>query len=151
MVVNYYFKVLERRGLLRGIRARRPRPAIRGNGLELQSVVLRIRAFGSGWRHGLSGGSGVQPDLVQHAAGHSPKCGPDHIPVRFQEPIVPRDSALPHHTEHERFGGAGSGFRVPPPEPRRGVHCRGHVHRRSPPAVELAGCGGSSAPPAYTS
>lgn len=63
---------------------------------------------------------------------------------------MPRDGAMPHHTEHEGSGGAGGGFRVPPPEPRRGVDCRGHVHRRSPPAVELTGCGSSGAPPTYT-
>ncbi|PSS36040.1 Esterase [Actinidia chinensis var. chinensis] len=131
-------------------------------GFEQEDLEQLFEAMGSnykawcsgfaplGWAgHGLGGGAGVQPNPVQHEAGHSPERGPDHFPERLQEPAVPHDRALPHHTEHEGPGRAGGGRRVPPPEPWRRVHCGGHVYRWPPPAAKHAGLSYPGAPPAH--
>lgn len=62
-----------------------------------------------GGGHGLGCCSRIQQDLVQHEAGHSTKCVPDHIHVRPQTFSLPRHRPLPYHPKHQGLGHTGGG------------------------------------------
>lgn len=109
-----------------------------------------VRAAGGGRRHGLGGGAGVQPDAVQHAAGHSSEHVQDHIHVRPEKLPGARDGAVPHHPELEGPGRSRRGGGVSPPEPRREVHRRACPHGGPPAAAQLAGSHHPGTAAAYT-
>ncbi|CAI0461541.1 unnamed protein product [Linum tenue] len=143
-------RVFERCGVLRGIRARRPGPALPGDSVQLQVLVRRIRSLDCRRRHGVGGGTGIQPDAVQHAARYSPERRPDHLPERHEEYSPHGHRPLPHTPEHQGPRGAGGGVGVPEPAPGRGVHRGDHAVRRSPAAAELAGRSDPGAAPAHS-
>lgn len=112
-------------------------------------MVFRVRSSGDRRRHGLGGCARVQPNPIQHATRHSPEFGADHIRVRHEANPGPRHGALPHHSEHQGFGGARCGGRISAAESRRKDHRGGHANGGSLAAAERPGCGDSGASQPY--
>jgi len=82
-------------------------------------MVLRVRSNGRWWGHGLGGGAGVQPNLVQYAPRHCNQRVADHFPKRHASNPQPRHSPMPHHPKQEGLSGSHRRRRVPPPSHRR--------------------------------
>lgn len=132
-------QVFERLGeeLPRGIRAEGRVPDIGGNAGKLCGVGEWIRADGY-WGRLAGGGAGVQPDAVQHEAGHNVVRVPDSsVGHRPEGKFGVRDGALHHPPDRGGHGRAHVGSHVFEGPPGRAHHQPGIERTRPPPSSLL--------------
>lgn len=106
---------------------------MRGDGVELQVVGGGVRAAGGGRRYGVGGGAGVQPDAVQHAAGHHAVRVADGVQQRSERGAGAGEGGVLDNPDGEGRVGAGVGGGVREEPPRGAEHGAHAEYRGAPP------------------
>uniref|UniRef100_A0A1D1Z9Q9 Sigma factor sigB regulation protein rsbQ n=1 Tax=Anthurium amnicola TaxID=1678845 RepID=A0A1D1Z9Q9_9ARAE len=128
-------QVPERQGLPRRVRDRGDREGVRGDGVQLRGVGEGVRAaVGGGGRAG--GCEGVQPDAVQHEAGHLAVRVEDGVPQRPARGAGTRPHPLLHRPGRQGRLRPRLRRRLPQVPPRR-PHLRRDPPGRGPPPPPL--------------
>lgn len=121
------------------------------DGVELQVMDRRFRAASNQRRHGFSGISRIQQNVIQCETRHLIKCFSNNFHVRFKVFSLSCYGSLSHYSEFQGFGRASGSFGIYSPKSEREVNCQSHLNRRSSPPVECTGGHYSGAASSYFS